>query len=245
MDIVDTIMIFAAGRGTRMHPLTVDTPKPLVKILGRPILYWVLDQVISYGFKNIVINTHYLGNQLEDAVNSYMQGRTNLPNIIISYEEELLETGGGLKNNLKYCSSELIFTINSDSFVISEENPFSNMLNSWNDNIMDIMMLVHPTDKTIGYSGRGDFFRKEDGSLYGIELEGQKPFMNAGVHLIRKSIVAEQPEKIFSLRNFYLDNHYNKRIFSVTNLGHWLHATSPKDIEVIESYLRENLPKKV
>jgi MurNAc alpha-1-phosphate uridylyltransferase len=243
MDILDTVMIFAAGRGTRMHPLTVDTPKPLVKILGRPILYWVLDQVLTCGFKNIIINTHHLGKQIEDAVKSYMQGRTNAPKIIISYEEELLETGGGLKNNLKYCSSELIFTINSDSILISEENPFLKMLNSWSDSVMDIMMLVHPTDKTIGYSGRGDFFRNEDGSLYGLEFEGQKPFMNAGIHLIRKSIVAEQPEKIFSLRNFYLNNRYNKRIYSVTNLGHWLHATSPEDITIIENYLREKLPK--
>jgi MurNAc alpha-1-phosphate uridylyltransferase len=237
----DTIMIFAAGKGTRMYPLTVDTPKPLVHILGKPILYWVLDLVLTYPFKKIIINTHYLGEQIIEAVDSYKQGRLNIPEIIISHEDELLETGGGLKNILKYCDSELIFTINSDSILISQENPFQKMLSAWNGDLMDIIMLVHPTDEAIGYSGRGDFFQNENGSLYGIESELRKPFMNAGVHLIKKAIVEQQPEKTFSLRKFYLDEYYKKRISSVTNHGHWLHATRPEDIKEIEDYLRRNL----
>ena len=57
--IVDTIIIFAAGKGTRMYPLTTQTPKSLIKINNKPILEWVLDFTKNYNFKKIIINTHY------------------------------------------------------------------------------------------------------------------------------------------------------------------------------------------
>jgi N-acetyl-alpha-D-muramate 1-phosphate uridylyltransferase len=241
MITTDTIMLFTAGKGTRMYPLTLDTPKPLVQVLGRPILYWVLDHICLYPFKKIIINTHYLASQIEEAVNKYVKGKLNLPQIIISYEEELLETGGGLKNNLKYCNSELIFSMNSDSIIITDENPFQKMLNSWDDSKMDILMLLHPTQDVVGYSGQGDLFINDDNSIYGIDQKCPKPFMNAGIHLIRKKIVQEQPEKIFSLKKFYMDARYNKRLYGVNSKKHWLHATCPEDIVAIENYLRKTL----
>jgi MurNAc alpha-1-phosphate uridylyltransferase len=237
---IDTIMLFAAGRGTRMYPLTKDTPKPLVKILGKPILYWVLDLVLTYPFKRIIINTHYLSEQIEEAIEHYILNTKNIPEIILSFEEDLLETGGGLKNNLKYCLSELIFTINSDSIILPQVNPFYQMLDSWDENIMDIMMLVYSTKESIGYSGIGDFFRKKDGSLYRLNDEQLRPYMNAGIQLINKNIVEQHPEKIFSLKQFYFDPLYGSRLFSVINKGSWLHATSPQDVQEIENFLKSH-----
>lgn len=83
-------MIFAAGLGTRLKPLTDTMPKALVPVLGKPLLHYVLDKLNNEGFDNIVINVHHFSNQIID----YLAGT----DVKVSDEtEQLLETGGGLK----------------------------------------------------------------------------------------------------------------------------------------------------
>lgn len=88
-------MIFAAGLGTRMRPLTNQLPKALVPIEGTPLLEIVIRRLIFFGFKDIIINVHYLADKIED----FLAQKQNFGiNIQISDErEKLLETGGGLK----------------------------------------------------------------------------------------------------------------------------------------------------
>lgn len=236
--MIDTIMIFAAGKGTRMYPLTSNTPKPLINILNKPILYWVLDLICSsYKFKKIIINTHYLAHKIEEAINNYTKENENTPEIIISYEEELLETGGGLKKILSYVNSDLIYTINSDSIIIPNNNFFVDMENFWDGRQMDMMMLLYPTEKAIGYKGKGDCFRDKNGRIYGINTDVIKPYMNTGIHIIKKTIIEEQLETIFSIKKFYTSKNYENRIFSFLGDGHWVHATYSEDIPTIERYL--------
>ena len=86
-------MIFAAGLGTRLKPLTDRMPKALVSVAGKPLLQHVLDKLTAQGFDNIVVNVHHFANQLVD----YLKGM----DVKISDETaELLETGGGLKKAL-------------------------------------------------------------------------------------------------------------------------------------------------
>lgn len=83
-------MIFAAGLGTRLKPLTDTMPKALVPVSGKPLLQHVLDKLHGEGFDNIVVNVHHFANQIID----YLDGS----DVKISNEQEqLLETGGGLK----------------------------------------------------------------------------------------------------------------------------------------------------
>ena len=60
--------IFAAGFGTRLKELTKDTPKPLLKVKGRSLIEWNILKLKSAGFDQIIINTHYLGNKIEDQI---------------------------------------------------------------------------------------------------------------------------------------------------------------------------------
>jgi MurNAc alpha-1-phosphate uridylyltransferase len=117
---IDTILIFAAGFGTRMRELTSSTPKPLINVLGKPILYYVLDSIVSHGFKRIFINSHYLHEQIEDAVKYYVSNNINCPKITILHEPEILDTGGTVKHNLDLFDSEYIFTHNSDIILKSD-----------------------------------------------------------------------------------------------------------------------------
>ncbi|MCF0178590.1 MAG: NTP transferase domain-containing protein, partial [Bacteroidales bacterium] len=90
-------MIFAAGLGTRLRPLTDTMPKALVPVAGKPMLERVVDNLINAGFHDIIINIHHFGEQIIDFVNS----RKFDANIIISDERDLLlDTGGGVKKAL-------------------------------------------------------------------------------------------------------------------------------------------------
>ena len=116
-------MIFAAGLGTRLKPLTDNCPKALIKVGGKPMLQIVIEQLIKYGFNDIIINIHYLGNQIVD----FLQQHQNFGiNIVISDESnEILETGGGLwkakdffnnKEPFLVCNADILTNINLEKF---------------------------------------------------------------------------------------------------------------------------------
>ena len=89
-------MIFAAGLGTRLYPLTIDKPKALVEIAGKTLLQMAIEKVSQAGYHDLVINIHHFGDQIID----YLEKNNNFGlNIIISDERnQLLDTGGGILN---------------------------------------------------------------------------------------------------------------------------------------------------
>lgn len=94
-------MILAAGKGSRLRPLTDNRPKALVEIAGQTLLDRNIRKMISFGIKHIVINTHYLGEQIHD----YVKQKNYNADIYFSEETEcLLDTGGGLLAAEKYFS---------------------------------------------------------------------------------------------------------------------------------------------
>jgi NDP-sugar pyrophosphorylase family protein len=87
-------MVFAAGLGTRLRPLTNDQPKALVSVAGRTLLDLTLTRLRSYGVIEVILNVHHFADQIMD----YLQANSNFGmRIEISREEVLLDTGGGLK----------------------------------------------------------------------------------------------------------------------------------------------------
>ncbi len=102
-------MIFAAGLGTRLHPLTDHTPKALVNVGGRAMMDHIVDKLRRSGFDHIVVNAHHLKEQIMD----HLRGT----DIKVSLEEELLDTGGGLKRALPlFSDDEPILLHNVDIF---------------------------------------------------------------------------------------------------------------------------------
>lgn len=103
-------IIFAAGLGTRLKPITNSIPKVLVDVDGTPILERIILKLISHSFKKIVINTHYFADKVEEFINS----KNFDAEIIISYEKDVLETGGGLVFAKKYFHEGNILIYNGD-----------------------------------------------------------------------------------------------------------------------------------
>ena len=120
-------MILAAGRGERMRPLTDHTPKPLLKVGGKALIVWHLENLARAGFKEVVINHAHLGSQIEAALGDGSQWGLQ---ISYSPEEKALETAGGIAYALPLLTqngseNEPFLVVNGDTFT---DIDFANIL---------------------------------------------------------------------------------------------------------------------
>jgi NDP-sugar pyrophosphorylase family protein len=107
-------MIFAAGQGQRLRPITEKTPKALVPVAGRPMIEYPLRLLCHYGIRDIIVNLHHLGSEIE----AYLgDGARFGLNIAYSHEAELLDTGGGLLKARPFFDQGTFLVINTDVIV--------------------------------------------------------------------------------------------------------------------------------
>lgn len=106
-------MILAAGRGARMRPLTDVTPKPLLKVAGKPLIVWHIENLVRAGIRDLVINHAHLGAQVEASLGD---GSRWGARIQYSPESQALETAGGIANALPLLDDEPFAVINGDIF---------------------------------------------------------------------------------------------------------------------------------
>lgn len=230
--MINTALIFAAGFGKRMGAITQEIPKSLIKIHGKPILYYTLESVLRGNFKQIIINTHYKAEQINAAIKAF--NNTTDTKIILLHEPIILETGGAVKNALKYIDQDIVATINSDTIVDSRRNFFADLEASWNPDKMDFMFLLHEVDKAVGYTGIGDFNLLDTGRLlYRPQGSTRFKYMNAGSHILKTSIIEANPSDIFSLADYYKGD----RLYGIVNEGNWYHVSCPEDIIATERHL--------
>lgn len=105
-------LLLAAGFGSRLGDLTKDTPKPLIKVGAAPILDFCLQQLVDSGVKEVIINTHYLSEQIE----KYLESYSTTLKISLCYEESLLGTAGTLKKHFGKLASDDFIVMHSDNF---------------------------------------------------------------------------------------------------------------------------------
>ena len=106
-------MIFAAGRGERMRPLTDTCPKPLLKVRGRPLITWHVLNLVRAGMTDIVINHSHLGHMIEEELGD---GSKYGARIVYSHEPVPLETAGGIANALHLLGDEPFLAVSGDIY---------------------------------------------------------------------------------------------------------------------------------
>lgn len=107
-------MVFAAGYGERLRPLTDKLPKALVPVAGRPMIEYPLLLLRHYGITEVIINLHHLGEKIEEHLRD---GKKLGLKIVYSEEKELLDTGGGLLKARPFLSDSNFIVINSDVII--------------------------------------------------------------------------------------------------------------------------------
>jgi len=107
-------MVLAAGKGTRLRPLTDTVPKPLVEVAGRPMVAYPLEVLRQAGIEEVVINLHHLGGQIRTALGD---GQAYGLRIIYSEEDPILDTGGAIAAAREYLAGDTFVVLNADTFI--------------------------------------------------------------------------------------------------------------------------------
>src|SRR5436305_9022574 len=178
-------MVFAAGLGTRMLPLTRTIPKPLIQVAGRALIDHCLDRFACNGVETAVVNVHYLADQIE----AHLAGRER-PRIIISDErEKLLDQGGGIKRAREHLGAAPFYVCNPDAFWV--EGPRSNLARlarKFDAARMDAMLLVASSAGAVGVDWPGDFEMDPDGRLSRRDPQRVAPFLYTGVGIMKPEL---------------------------------------------------------
>lgn len=220
------VMLFAAGKGTRMGALTQDRPKPLIEVAGRTLLDHALALADAASMGPIVVNTHYLADQI--AV--HLRPR---PEIRLSHEPMLLETGGGLRCALPLLGPGPVLTLNTDA-VWTGANPLEELRAAWDPVRMDALLLLIAPGRARGHSGAGDFLAGADG-----RLRRGPGAIYSGAQIVKPDLLAEIPERIFSMNLLWDMMLRAGRVYGVLHDGRWCDVGRPEGIAEAEAMLRE------
>jgi N-acetyl-alpha-D-muramate 1-phosphate uridylyltransferase len=229
-------MVLAAGLGRRMHPLTLDRPKPLVEVAGKPLIDYAFDHLRRAGIKRAVVNVHYLAEQLV----RWAEAQTT-PEVIVSDERrDLLDTGGGIVKALPHLGRQPFFVLNSDSFWVDGKTPALQKLRlAWNASQMDCLLLLCPLAASVGYGGTGDFHMLGDGRLARKQPGAPAPFIYAGGFLVSPRLFAGAPRGAFSINLLWDEAQAKGRLFGVPHDGLWIHVGTPESIAYAEEAMKK------
>lgn len=236
-------MIFAAGLGTRLRPLTNHKPKALVEIKGTPLLELVIRRLIHFGFDDIIINVHHFADQIIAFVK--LKNKFGVKIQISDERHQLLETGGGLK----YAQS---FFQDSQAFLVCNADIISDL----DLKLMYDQHLVNDALATLAVRHRSTsrylIFDKETQVLQGWlntkngDMKMRRHGADAlqllafsGIHIISPSIFDFMPnEEKFSIIDVYLKAAKTEKIIAYRHDdSFWLDVGKPESLALAENYM--------
>jgi MurNAc alpha-1-phosphate uridylyltransferase len=228
-------MIMAAGKGTRMMPLTADRPKPLVEVGGVALLDHVLDHLRDAGVGKIVVNAHYLADQVE----AHLAAHATDFDVSISDERELLrDTGGGLVQALPMISDDPFICVNADNWWTNDgQNAISRLMAHWDAARMDVLMLLVPLATAYNSQGIGDFNMDADGRLSRRVGDAPAPYVWTGIQLLSKKLIVDPPSDVFSTNVFWDRAIAEGRCMGLVHEGMWFDVGYPAAISATEDRL--------
>jgi MurNAc alpha-1-phosphate uridylyltransferase len=237
---VRTAMFLAAGLGTRMRPLSLTTPKPLIPAAGMPLMDHLLEAAIEAGIERAIVNVHYLAEQVE----AHMATKTGIEIIISDERAELLETGGAIVKARDLLGTDPVFMVNTDAFwVNARHNPFTALSHAYNPETMDDLLLLAETRRSIGYAGKGDFNLHEDGRITRRDPKGTTPYAYAGARITKASLYDGEDEHPFSANVIWNRSLEAGRLYGLPLDAQWMHVGDPEAIIDTENWIERHLAK--
>ncbi len=230
--IPKSAMVLAAGRGTRMRPISNTVPKPLVEIGGRTLIDHAIDRLALVGVERVVVNVHYKA----EMVAARLAAREH-PHIEISREDELLETGGGVAHALPLLG-EWFFVVNGDVLWLDgTDHALSRLAAAFDPAGMDAALLLQRTVTAVGYEGDGDYFLDPLGFPRRRGEREIAPFIFTGVQLLHRRLFDGIAERRFSLNRLYDRAERAGRLHAIVHDGEWYHIGTPEGLAATRARL--------
>lgn len=215
------LMIFAAGFGTRMGALTAHRPKPLIPVAGQALIDHALEVAAKAGAGRIVVNTHYLADQMA----THLVGR----GVAIAHEPEILETGGGLRAALPLLGSGPVAVLNSDA-IWTGANPLAQLAQGWDGSRMEALLLLRQKPKA-------DFRLDSAGRI--DRGHGGEDHLYLGACIMAPDRLAAWPEAKFSLNRPWDAMIAAGTAYGVVHQGGWCDVGRPEGIAEAERLLHD------
>jgi MurNAc alpha-1-phosphate uridylyltransferase len=216
---INTALILCAGFGKRLNPLTLDTPKPLIKLDNISVLETCINLIESLGIQQIIINTFYLKDQIHNFIN-HKKFKSKI--IIIEDGENILDTGGGIKNMMKHTEEDNFLIFNPDTIwkkyyskeiIQMEKIYFSKQLK----NILLLVKKELSFDKNLN----GDFDLKDNL----IIKNNDRKFIYTGCQILDKKLLFDYKGKNFSITNVWNDLIKKRELYGFETNNNFYHLT--------------------
>lgn len=225
-------MILAAGRGTRMRPISDAMPKPLLEIGGGTLLDHAIDRLVLAGVERIVVNAHYKA----EMIAAHLAERREPP-IEVSREEQPLETGGGIAHALPLLG-ESFFAVNGDVLWLDgKDYALTRLAGAFDPARMDAVLLFQRTVTAVGYDGRGDYFLDRLGNPRRRREREIAPYLFTGIQLLHRRAFDGIGERKFSLNVVYDRAERAGRLHAIVHDGEWFHVGTPEGLAATRARL--------
>ena len=220
-------MLFAAGFGRRMGPLTADRPKAMIPVAGRPLVDHALALADEAGIGRRVANVHWRPERLV----RHLEAR----GVAVSHEDPVLETGGGLRAALPLLGPGPVLTLNTDA-VWRGPNPLTALMRAWDaaPEGTEALLLCVPIERARGHPPPGDFAIAPDG-----RLDWGGPAVYVGAQVIRPEALADVPDTVFSVLRVWERMVERGALRGLLWPGDWCDVGRPEGIEEAEAMLAQ------
>ncbi|MCG6114993.1 MAG: nucleotidyltransferase family protein [Mesorhizobium sp.] len=225
-------IVLAAGLGTRMRPITDTMPKPLVEVGGQAMIGRALDALARAGVGQVVVNVHHFADQMIAHLARYGDFVT-----ISDESDRLLDSAGGIVRALPELGTAPFLLLNADSFWIDGDVPeLERLALAWDDDAMDILLMLSPLDTATGHNGKADFDLDETGRL-SRAADRTEGLVYAGAAMLHPRIFAGAATEPHGL-NLYFDRAIAAgRLFGLPMQAHWFTVGTPEAIAEAEAVL--------
>jgi len=225
---INTALILCAGFGKRLNPLTLDTPKPLIKLNNIPVLETCINFIESLGVNEIILNTFYLKDQIHNFIN-----KKNFKSKIKIVEDGkiILDTGGGIKNMLNHTSEENVLIFNPDT--IWKKNYYKEITEMekiyFSKKLKNILLLVKKElsfDKNLS----GDFNLKDNL----IIKNNDRKFIYTGCQILNKKLFSDYKTENFSINDLWNKLIEKKELYGFKTNNDFYHLTDLKTFKKLQ-----------
>lgn len=237
--MIQTAMILAAGRGSRMKHLTDTCPKPLIRVVGKTLLETILQKAKQAEITQFIVNTCYLGDQIESCLKKHPDS------ILFSREETALETGGGIKKALpdliKNGGENGFFALNADTlWEDASISVFNRLRSAWNPDKMDALLALVPKENTFGDVKDGNYFIENNLPRRQRPDEKDIPYVFMGIQILHPRLFEGETRTFFTVRDLYDKAEKQGRLQAIIHDGRWFHVGTPEAVEQANTILQQS-----
>ena len=226
-------MILCAGFGKRLNPLTLKYPKPLLKINNETLLSNTIKFLQKFGVESIVINVHYLREQIIDYLN---KNNFSINITIVKEEEKILDTGGGILNVIKHFSNDPFIIINPDTIWHNDHLEELKKMKKifFSEKGSKCSMLIVNKKRSFDPHFKGDFNFK--GNLINRENKDKLNYIFTGLQIINPEVFAHIKDKIFSINKIWDKLILTNELYGFESEVNFFHVST---LKIYESLIKK------